>query len=66
MQKTQDPDTLQHVNHSSTLLTPCNTCFYSILTRVRLFVTPPQNWNHAILQTLLFASAENIDSWCAR
>jgi hypothetical protein len=25
-------------------------------------VRPPQNWNHAILDTLLFAGAENIDS----
>jgi hypothetical protein len=24
---------------------------------------PPQNWNHVILDTLLFVDAENIDSW---
>jgi hypothetical protein len=31
-----------------------------------MFVRPSQNWNHMILDTMLFVGAENTKSWHAR
>jgi hypothetical protein len=31
-----------------------------------MFVRPSRNWNHMILDTLLFVGAENTESWHAR